>query len=60
MAIITINELNKTTKLTNVNETMPIIALIGPATYGPVNTPTELYNVDDFNSAVDDLLNRYK
>lgn len=50
MAIITINELNKTTKLTNVNETMPIIALIGPATYGPVNTPTELYNVDDFNS----------
>lgn len=50
MAIIKINEINKTTKLTTPNDTMPIIALIGPATYGPLNTPTELYTVDDFNN----------
>lgn len=50
MAIIKINEINKTTKLTNVNETMPVIALIGPATYGPVGVPTEIYSEDEFNS----------
>lgn len=50
MAIIKINEVNKTTRLTNVNDTMPIIALIGPTTYGPVGVPTEIYSQDDFNT----------
>lgn len=50
MAIIKINEVNKTTRLTNVNDTMPIIALIGPTTYGPVGVPTEIYSEDEFNS----------
>lgn len=50
MAIIKINEVNKTTRVTNVNETMPIIALIGPTTYGPVGVPTEIYSEDEFNN----------
>lgn len=49
MAIITINEINKTTRLTTVDTTMPIIAIIGPSTFGPLNTPTELYNEEHFN-----------
>lgn len=42
MAIININEINNTTRLTRINANMPVIAIVGPATCGPLNTPTEL------------------
>ena len=47
MAVITINEINNTTKLTRVNENIPVVAIFGTATWGPFNTPTELGSTKD-------------
>lgn len=49
MAIITINEVDKTTKLSRVDPMMPVISIIGPATKGPLNTPTELTGIKDLH-----------
>lgn len=50
MAVITINEINNTTKLSRVNDNIPVLAIFGTATWGPFNTPTELTSTKDLET----------